>query len=703
MPNYYADPQELQPLKLQKTQPKFDVLPQYAEPPGEFKAILRPMLKAPEPEFKVAPQPAYKEAVENRPTSIAEPLPSNQSSNFTRQRRDLSLDPGWKTIEHVPESQTLARHKAGTTFTTYFADSTEMYTDPFMVGLGRRLAGSSPTEDEIYFQHQQEVFPQFDRDSFEAGGYWGDAIKDGWRDANDFTQDAFKNAWDFYKDGWENLPDFKLPKIDLPDFKLPDLNLPEITLPKFDFKPHNEEQQKEKERDEKQRERRIQRRQKREARKESTSDKLDKILDKLPDGCGGTVFFIRHQYSEYDPPIVSPSNLKTRSESLPGRGRLTPIKTFKDRYGNEHYQYRGGDVAGYGREHLFDVSVGSYNDGIDASGTVCEAPFAYHRLVKYEELRDRDGNYIGNRKLTTKDYFKINYNSDPVIDINQYAIDGISIDCTERPPYDPDYRDDLDDTHPEEEPPPEPDDDDKDKKMSCCSCADIAKIVQSTITSMRYTVNIPVITCELNEELQIWETKIESEDIEIFAVSEATAKSQAKLYFDLAQQAKDTCEAKNVQPVAAIPDAWQVAIEGDRPQLIVLFAEVIKTTDGKFRLGRSRYPISIPHYHKPQEFKPVIPDYRKGQYEGKLILKDNSRLVVNAYSPGEAKRVIAQLVQYINPEMFRTNSQGNPIKIPKIIERNGDELKQIIVTPTNANFFSTGRKDMNPDWVKQFR
>lgn len=646
METTYAEPKVYEPLKI-------EVLPPNSDNPV--------LVKQPQQDFEFAPEPTYKDIVLSRPSSITEALPDNQSTNFSNQRQNLSNDRGWKTIDLPSESSTLARHRASSTFTSYFADSTEMYTDPFMVGAGRRFAGSSPQEDETYLQRQQEVFPTFDREAFEAGGRTVDAIKDGVKNAWDYTRDTFSNAWDFYKDGWDNLPDFKLPD--------------------FDFS--NDEQQREAERDEKQRERRNKRREKRENERKTTTDRLKDLQKRIPENGTALVYFIQSgtwSYSANDPT----SSFK-RSPMLPGRGDNEIVLVISDNFGNTRNDYVG---EGVGEPRLGDW------DGTELPFNQQWGARTFRQIMPVFNLAVA---HI-DRHTNIDSLFK------PAIDIDNYGIDGILLRCSGYPDTKPDFSNFTD--KPEKELPPDPDDDDddddKDKKMSCCSCADIAKIVKSTITSMRYTVNIPVVTCELNKESQIWEPKTEYKDIEIFAVNEATATSQAQIYLNFAQQSLDACNAKNEVPIAAVPESWQIAIDGDRPQLIVLFAEVVQLTDGSTKLGRSRYPISIPHYNKPQEFKPVIPSYKKGQYMGKLVLKDNSKLIVNAYSASEAKRVIAQLVQYINPEMFRKDSKDKPIKAPRIIERGGDELKQIVVTPTNANFFSTGRKDMNPDWVKQF-
>lgn len=103
-----------------------------------------------------------------------------------------------------------------------------------------------------------------------------------------------------------------------------------------------------------------------------------------------------------------------------------------------------------------------------------------------------------------------------------------------------------------------------------------------------------------------------------------------------------------------------------------------------------RWPLTIPHYvggHKPQ-----LPSYRKGQWEGILVLKDNSKVIVNAVSREESERVINALRQFINPSMLA----GAQLKVGL---RKGNQLKQCLVVPKSVRFFKTGQKNTVPDWV----
>ena len=150
--------------------------------------------------------------------------------------------------------------------------------------------------------------------------------------------------------------------------------------------------------------------------------------------------------------------------------------------------------------------------------------------------------------------------------------------------------------------------------------------------------------------------------------------------------------------VPVIADSWQVKIEGNRPQLIVVF----KPKSNKYPKPDSRWSLSIPHFDFNQanianQLK-KIPDYEKGKHQGVYTLKDNSKIIIYAKSGNEAKRVIKKIVT------------SNLIKSKYIIDRSKIEddikvgeargtYKELLVTPTYAKYFSTGQKDLNPDWV----
>ncbi|QYO68198.1 hypothetical protein [Leptolyngbya sp. 7M] len=153
------------------------------------------------------------------------------------------------------------------------------------------------------------------------------------------------------------------------------------------------------------------------------------------------------------------------------------------------------------------------------------------------------------------------------------------------------------------------------------------------------------------------------------------------------QTRNQTCE---IDAIAAVPEHWQLRPEAQRPQLVIFYAE--KLENGA--IGRTRWPLTIPHYTGSRN--PKFPDYRKGQWEGILTLRDNSKLIVNASSKYEAERVIRAMKKYINSD-YLVNS------FVKVGERKGQPLKRVEVTPVTARYFSTGQMDMKPNWMTRFR
>jgi hypothetical protein len=143
--------------------------------------------------------------------------------------------------------------------------------------------------------------------------------------------------------------------------------------------------------------------------------------------------------------------------------------------------------------------------------------------------------------------------------------------------------------------------------------------------------------------------------------------------------------------IAAVPEWWQVRT-GQRPQLVILYAEVSK--DGK--LTSSRWSLNLPHYNKPKSYKPAFPTYEKGSFEGILRLSDNSPVIVNCKNSTECKRVLNALKQFI-PQKLTKGS------VMKIGERFGADYKQVRVKAVSIKFFAEGQKDMKPTWIMDLR
>jgi hypothetical protein len=148
--------------------------------------------------------------------------------------------------------------------------------------------------------------------------------------------------------------------------------------------------------------------------------------------------------------------------------------------------------------------------------------------------------------------------------------------------------------------------------------------------------------------------------------------------------------------IAVVPDFWAIKPENQRSQLVILYAEVKST--GK--LGDGRWSLAIPHYNRPKGFKPKVPDYNKGSWQGILTLKDNSKIIVNAKDRSECSRMINALKINVPVEYRMVNGKAAKAKIG---ERLNSDLKECRVTAVRADFFSKGQRNMQPDWTIDLR
>ncbi|NJL48735.1 MAG: hypothetical protein HC929_16205 [Leptolyngbyaceae cyanobacterium SM2_5_2] len=145
--------------------------------------------------------------------------------------------------------------------------------------------------------------------------------------------------------------------------------------------------------------------------------------------------------------------------------------------------------------------------------------------------------------------------------------------------------------------------------------------------------------------------------------------------------------------IAAIPEWWQVRVGANRPQLVVLYAE--KQDDGK--LGRTRWPVTIPWFNPRyrSQLKTRLPKYRKGQHQGLLVLNDNSKILVYAYTQVEAETVVKRLA-----DLVQANQRPKPLAIA-IGQRKGTPLKTVSVVPTIAHFYADGQQSAAPTWSEK--
>jgi hypothetical protein len=147
--------------------------------------------------------------------------------------------------------------------------------------------------------------------------------------------------------------------------------------------------------------------------------------------------------------------------------------------------------------------------------------------------------------------------------------------------------------------------------------------------------------------------------------------------------------------IAAIPEWWQVRVGANRPQLVVLYAELKK--DGS--LGQSRWAITIPWFDASlrAQLKRRLPTYKKGQWQGLLVLTDNSKILVYARTKTEAEATVTSLSRLVS-----AGKRPSPVAITTG-ERKGAALSQVEVVPTVAHYYPTGQQNTAPAWTEKLR
>ncbi|MEL6494097.1 MAG: hypothetical protein AAFQ41_03110 [Cyanobacteria bacterium J06623_7] len=136
--------------------------------------------------------------------------------------------------------------------------------------------------------------------------------------------------------------------------------------------------------------------------------------------------------------------------------------------------------------------------------------------------------------------------------------------------------------------------------------------------------------------------------------------------------------------VLALPSWWQVRLGADVPQLACVFRKA----------GSSTYhTLSIPHpadTTKPTEV--LLPAYVKGNWQGMVVCRDNSKFIINCVSKAEAERMCGIAAQLIH---------GDFIELPPRIyvgERKGHGVSVDPMTPTSIEYFESGQQNTIPNW-----
>jgi hypothetical protein len=154
----------------------------------------------------------------------------------------------------------------------------------------------------------------------------------------------------------------------------------------------------------------------------------------------------------------------------------------------------------------------------------------------------------------------------------------------------------------------------------------------------------------------------------------------------------DTIGTRICDNVAVVPEWWQVR-PGQRSQLVIQFAGL--NSNGSE--NRNRWSLIVPHYRYGESQPISLPIYEKGRFFASLTLDDNSKIWVNAKTQSKAVDYVRRLSLLVKPAMLTS-----PLDIHSG-ERRGTALIEMRTRAVRASFFSTGQKNMTPDWVKSLR
>ena len=162
--------------------------------------------------------------------------------------------------------------------------------------------------------------------------------------------------------------------------------------------------------------------------------------------------------------------------------------------------------------------------------------------------------------------------------------------------------------------------------------------------------------------------------------------SNQKVLIDLLNEIweKVKCESDSY---ASIPDSATFKVPNIVPQLSLQFKESGSNKG-------SRWHITIPRFN--EAFKDNLEPftYQKGNYRCGLELTDNSKIIVNAVTEDEGRRVIAHCRQFVLSEYL---TPLDWIKVNKIPSR---QFKEVTVVSCHAKYF-TGRLDEPPKWIRK--
>lgn len=120
------------------------------------------------------------------------------------------------------------------------------------------------------------------------------------------------------------------------------------------------------------------------------------------------------------------------------------------------------------------------------------------------------------------------------------------------------------------------------------------------------------------------------------------------------------------------------------------------TETGSAKYDSAKYPITVPHWKGGQNDKPRLPSYKKGNWEGILVLADNSKVTINAQNEAECIKILNAIKPWIDSKMLENSYfKGGKIKTK-------EPIKETQVYPKYGRYFGKGQKNGKPDWRVDF-
>lgn len=150
--------------------------------------------------------------------------------------------------------------------------------------------------------------------------------------------------------------------------------------------------------------------------------------------------------------------------------------------------------------------------------------------------------------------------------------------------------------------------------------------------------------------------------------------------------------------IILVPDNWQAKLHQFPPQLVVGLGEIMA-----MGTSRAKWTFAIPHYKYGKDHELKLPRLQKGNWWARFVLKDNSRVYINAESAKEGKDFILDVIPLINAKYL----PDAPYNID-VGERGGTPIREVRTEPVYAAFYKSPIKDpktgkfdprIKPDWT----